>query len=223
MRRPGAAPLLLVSALALAATPASATEGAAPPVTTDTLGTGSCLIVDYSVKTGDGYTWYYCPSSRVFVRPGQRWITDFDSGIETRVLDQEKKVRTIPLSVKLEQRRAEVARQSATSFEATGKTEVIAGVPAEEYLVKVTIEGQPSEVRQWVAKDLPTPGRDRVLAMDPDKDTASKAPQGAFLRDDARQATSVRKGEPPASILAIPADYAKQHWSTETKAWVDGQ
>ena len=223
MRRPGAAPLLLVSALALAAIPAAATESAAPPPAKDALGTGSCVIVDYTVKSGDGYTWYYCPSSRVFVRPGQRWITNFDTGVETRVLDQEKKVRTLPISVKQEQRRTENANQSAPTFEATGKTEVIAGITAEEYLVKLTLYDKPREVRQWIAKDLQTPGRDKALASDPDKETALKAPKGVFLRDDDRQATSVRKGEPPASVLEIPADYAKQHWSKEKNDWVDGE
>jgi len=222
MRHLGASRLLLVTVFALAATPAAATEGAAPP-STGALGDGSCVIIDYTSKGGKAYTWYYCPSLRIFVRADQRWITNFDTGIETRVMVTDRKVRTLPLSVKYEQRRTETARQSAPFFEATGKTEVIAGVTAEEYLVKLTIDGQPREVRQWLAKDLPTPGRDKALASDPDKETALKAPRGAFLRDDERQATSVRKGEPPESVLAIPADYAKQHWSKEKNDWVDGK
>jgi hypothetical protein len=225
MVHPGSTRLLLLSAFALAAaTRAVATETAAPP-STGVQGDGSCVIVEYSsVKPGGaGYTWYYCPSMRVYVRPGQRWITNFDTGIETRVLEMDRKVRTLPLSVKYEQRRAENARQSGLSFAATGKTEVIAGVPAEEYLVKLTFDGKPREVRQWVAKELPTPGRDKALASDPDKETALKAPGGVFLRGPDAQATSVRKGEPPESVLAIPADYAKQHWSKEKDDWVDGQ
>jgi hypothetical protein len=219
---PPALRLLLASAFALAAIRAAAAEKPAPagdgaPVA------GSCLIVDYAVKNGDGYTWYYCPTYRVFVRPGQRWITNFDTGIETRILEKDRKVRTLPISVKQEQRRAETANQSAPSFTATGKTEVIAGVPAEEYLVALTLGGNPREFRQWMAKDLPTPGRDKALASDPDRETALKAPRGVFLRDEERHATSVRKGEPPASVLAIPADYAKQHWSKEKDDWVDGE
>ena len=222
MRHPGAPLLFLVIALASAATPAAATETAAQPSTAAT-GDGSCVIVEYTSKAGPAYTWYYCPSLRVFVRSDQRWITNFDAGVETRVMDKDRKVRTLPLSVKYEQRRVETSRQSAPSFEATGKTEVIAGITAEEYLVKLTLDGQPREVRQWIAKDLPTPGRDKALAADPDKETALKAPRGVFLRDDDRQATSVRKGEPPDSVLAIPADYAKQHWSKDKNDWVDGE
>jgi hypothetical protein len=222
MRHLGAPLLLLLSVVALATTRAAATESAAPPATS-VPGEGSCIIVDYSPKVGAGYTWYYCPSSRVFVRPGQRWITNLDTGIETRVIEKDQKVRTLTLSEKYEQRRGEIARQSAPSFEPTGKTDVIAGVAAEEYLVKLTIDGQPMEVRQWIAKDLPPPGRDKVLASDPDKEKALKAPPGIFLRGDDRWATSVRKGEPPESVLAIPADYAKQHWSKEKNDWVDGK
>ena len=105
MRRPDALRLLLVSAFAVAASRAAAVEPA--PAGDGAPVAGSCLIVDYSVKAGDGYTWYYCPSFRVFVRPGQRWITNFDTGIETRVLEKDRKVRPMPISVKREQRRAE--------------------------------------------------------------------------------------------------------------------
>jgi hypothetical protein len=184
---------------------------------------GSCVIVDYAPKRGDGYTWYYCPSSRVFIRPGQRWLTNLDTGVETRVLEQERKVRTLPLSVKQEQQRAATGQASAPSFKATGKTDVIAGVTAEEYLVKVTLGGQPKELHQWFAKDLRTPGQDKSIAWNIDKATPRNVPPGVFLRDDDREATSVRKGEPPASALAIPADYEKQHWSKEKDGWVDGE
>jgi hypothetical protein len=221
MRHLGPPQLLLLTVIAFASS-AATTENPAPP-SNDVAGSGSCVIVEYTAKAAPGYTWYYCPEMRVFVRQDQRWITNFDTGIETRVIDKDRKVRTLPLSVKYEQRRAETAKQSAPSFEATGKTEVIAGVTAEEYLVKLTLDGKPREVHQWIAKDLPVPGRDKALASDPDKETALKAPRGVFLRDDDRQATSVRKGEPPESVLAIPADYAKQHWSKEKKDWVDGK
>jgi hypothetical protein len=223
MRHRDTTRLLLVSAFALAATRAAAAENKTAPPANGAPGAGSCVIVDYTVKVGDGYTWYYCPSSRVLVRPGQRWITNFDTGIETRVMENDRKVRTLPLSVKQEQRRAETARQSAPSFTATGKTDVIAGVTAEEYLVKLTLDGQPREIHQWLAKDLPTPGRDKSIAWDPDKEASRNTPPGVFLRADDRDATSVRKGEPPASVLAIPADYQKQHWSTEKNGWVDGE
>ena len=222
MRHLATALLLLVIAFASAATPVAATEPAAPP-SAGAPGDGSCVIVDYTAKVGPAYTWYYCPSLRVFVRDDQRWITNFDTGVETRVMDKDRKVRTLPLSVKYEQRRVETSRQSAPSFEATGKTEIIAGITAEEYLVKLTLDEKPREVRQWIAKDLPTPGRDKALASDPDKETALKAPRGVFLRDDTREAKSVRKGEPPESVLAIPADYAKQHWSKDKNDWVDGE
>jgi len=224
MRRLDIPSLLLVSAFALAATRVTAAEKAAPPAG-GVPGSGSCVIVEYTVKSADpgSYTWYYCPSSRVFVRPDQRWITDFDTGIETRVMDKERKVRTLPISVKQEQRRADIDRRSALSMTATGKTEVIAGVTAEEYLVKFTYDGRPTELRQWFAKGLPTPGRDKSAASDIDKEMARVVPPGVLLRTDDREATSVRKGEPPAAALAIPADYEKQQWSAEKKGWVDGQ
>ncbi len=223
MRHRDTVRLLLASAFALAATHASATDNATPP-SDATLGAGSCVIVEYQVKSGDpGYTWYYCPSSRVFIRPGQRWITNFDTGIETRVVDQDRKVQTLPLSAKREQQRAEMARRSAPSFTATGKTDVIAGVTADEYLLQLTYDGAPMEIHQWYAKDLPTPGREKSAAAELDKELPSNTPPGVFLRPNDREATSVHKGEPPASVLAIPADYQKQHWSTEKKDWVDGE
>jgi len=212
---------MVVSAFALAATRAPAMEKAARPGN-DASGTGSCLIVEYKPQTGDPYTWYYCPSSRVFISPGDRRITNFDSGIETQVMDADRKVRTMPISVRHERRRTETGQQNAPSFTATGKTEVIAGIEAEEYLVKVKVSGMTREVRQWFAKDLPTPGREKAMAAAPDKDAARNNPPGVFLRDADREATNVRKGEPPASVLAIPADYTKQHWSAEKKDWVDG-
>jgi len=213
---------IVISTFALAATRAPAIEKAAPP-SNDASRTGSCVIVDYTPKKGDGYTWYYCPSSRIFIRPGHRWITNFDTGMEMRVMDADRKVRTLPISVQHEQRRTETGQQSAPSFTTTGKTDVIAGITAEEYLVTVTVGGTPRAIRQWFAKDLPTPGREKAMAAAPDKDATRNNPSGVFLRDDDREATSVRKGEPPASVLAIPADYAKQHWSTEKKGWVDGE
>jgi hypothetical protein len=222
MRRFDASRLLLVSAFALAATRAAAVENAAPPGN-GVPGSGSCLIVDYTPKHDAGYTWYYCPSSRVFIRPGQRWVTNLDNGVETRVLEQERKVRTLPLSVKQEQQRTATGQDSAPSFTATGKTDVVAGVTAEEYIVKVNFGGQPREVHQWFAKDLRAPGQDKAMAWAIDKDTTRKVPPGVFLRDDDRDATSIRKGEPPAAVLAIPADYEKQHWSKEKNGWVDGE
>ena len=212
---------MVVSTFALAATRAPAIEKAARPGN-DASGTSSCLIVEYKPQTGDPYTWYYCPSSRVFISPGDRRITNFDSGIETQVMDADRKVRTMPISVQHERRRTETGQQNAPSFTATGKTEVIAGIEAEEYLVKVKVSGMTREVRQWFAKDLPTPGREKAMAAAPDKDAARNNPPGVFLRDADREATNVRKGEPPASVLAIPADYTKQHWSAEKKDWVDG-
>jgi hypothetical protein len=213
---------ILVSTFVLAAARAPAVEKAAPP-SKDGSGTGSCVIVDYTPKTGEAYTWYYCPSSRIFIRPGHRWITNFDTGMETRVMDADRKVRTLPISVQHEQRRTETGQQSAPTFAATGKTEDIAGIPAEEYRVIVNVGGTPREIRQWFAKDLPTPGREKAMAAAPDKYAIRNNPAGVFLRDDDRAATSVRKGEPPASVLAIPADYTKEHWSTEKNGWVDGE
>src|SRR5262249_6864126 len=119
MRHLGALRILLLTVVALAATQAVAVEKAAPPPG-DIPGKGSCLIVDYTPKRGDGYTWYYCPSSRVFVRPGQRWLIDLDKGVETRVLEEERKVRALPLSVKQEQQRAQTGQQSPPSFSSTG-------------------------------------------------------------------------------------------------------
>jgi hypothetical protein len=214
--------LLLVSAFALAATPALAVEKPAPS-SKDGSGAGSCVIVDYAPKMGVAYTWYYCPSSRIFIRPGQRWITNFDTGMETRVIDADRKVRTLPISVQHEQRRAETGQKSAPTFKPTGNTEEIAGITAEEYQVIVNVGGDPKEIHQWFAKDLPTPGREKAMAAAPDKTAIRNNPSGVFLRDDDRTATSVRKGEPPASVLAIPTDYAKQHWSTEKNGWVDGE
>jgi hypothetical protein len=222
MRRLDASRLLVVSVFALAATRAGAIEKAAPP-SNGVPGAGSCLIVDYAPKPGDPYTWYYCPSSRVFVRPGQRWIMNLDTGVETRVLEQERKVRTLPLGVKQAQQRATTGQDSAPSFTATGKTDVIAGVTAEEYLVKLTFGGQPREAHQWFAKDLRTPGQDKAMSWNIDKEKARNVPRGVFLRDDDREATSVRKGEPPKAVLAIPADYAKQRWSKWKDGWVDGK
>jgi hypothetical protein len=213
---------IVVGSLVLAATRTPAVEKAAPPGK-DASGTGSCVIVEYKSKTGDPYTWYYCPSSRVFIRPGQRWITNLDTGMETRVMDADRQVRTSAISVQHEQRRTDTGQQGPPSFTTTGRTDVIAGITAKEYLVKVTVSGRPREIRQWFAKDLPTPGRKKAMAAAPDKDKARNNPSGVFLRDDDREATSVRKGEPPASILAIPADYTKQHWSAEKKGWVDGE
>jgi hypothetical protein len=213
---------IVVGIFALAATRAPAVEKAGPP-SEDASGTGSCVIVDYTPKTGEAYTWYYCPSSRIFIRPGHRWITNFDTGTETRVMEADRKVRTLPISVQHEQRRTATGQQSAPSFATTGKTEVIAGIAAEEYLVTVTIGGTPREIHQWFAKDLPTPGREKAMAAAPDQYAIRNNPAGVFLRDDDREATSVRKGDPPASLLAIPADYAKEHWSTEKNGWVDGE
>jgi len=213
---------IVVGIFALAATRAPAVEKAAPP-SENALGTGSCVIVDYTPKTGDAYTWYYCPSSRIFIRPGQRWITNFDTGTETRVMEADRKVRTLPISVQHQQRRAETGQHNAPSFATTGKTEVIAGIAAEEYLVTVTMGGTPREIHQWFAKDLPTPGREKAMAAAPDKYAIRNNPAGVFLRDDDREATRVRKGDPLASVLAVPADYAKQHWSTEKNGWVDGE
>jgi hypothetical protein len=213
---------VVLGIVALAATRAPAVDKSAPP-SADAPGTGSCVIVDYTPKTGDAYTWYYCPSSRIFIRPGHRWITNLDAGTETRVMEADRKVRTLPISVQHEQRRAETGQQSAPSFASTGKTDVIAGIAAEEYLVTVTMGGATREIHQWFAKDLPTPGREKAIAAAPDKDAIRNNPAGVFLRDDNREATSVRKGDPPASLLAIPADYAKEHWSTEKNGWVDGE
>ena len=222
MRRRFAPRFIVVSIFALAPMRATAIEKAAPPGN-DVSGTGSCVIVDYTPKTGDAYTWYYCPSSRVFIRPGHRSITNFDTGMETQVVDADRKVRTLPISVQHAQRRTESGQQSAPSFTTTGKTAVIAGITAEEYLVTVSVAGAPRQIHQWFAKDLPTPGREKAMAAAPDKYAIRNNPTGVFLRDDDREATSVRKGEPPASSLAIPADYQKQHWSTEKNGWVDGE
>ena len=222
MRHRSALRFIVVGIFAFAAMRANAIEKAAPPGN-GVSGTGSCVIVDYTPKTGDAYTWYYCPSSRVFIRPGQRSITNFDTGMETQVTDADRKVRTLPISVQHEQRRTAAGQHSAPSFTTTGKTAVISGIAAEEYLVTVTVSGAPREIRQWFAKDLPTPGREKAMAAAPDKYAIRNNPPGVFLRDDDREATSVRKGEPPASILAIPADYQKQHWSKEKNGWVDGE
>ena len=221
MRRRVTSKLLLACAFALAATRAAAAENATPPGD-GVPGTGSCLIVDYTPKAGDGYTWFYCPSSRVFVAPGQRWIMNLDTGVETRVLEQERKVRTLPLGVKQAQHRANTGQDSAPTFKATGKTDVIAGVTAEEYVVEFVFGGMPREMRQWFAKDLRTPGQDKAMKWTVDK-TKRDVPPGLFLRDDDRQATSVRKGEPSAELLAIPAKYRKQRWSTKKNDWVDGK
>jgi hypothetical protein len=222
MRHRSALRFIVVGIFALAAMRATAIEKAAPPGN-DVSGTGSCVIVDYTPKTGDAYTWYYCPSSRVFIQPGHRSITNFDTGMVTQVMDADRKVRTLPISVQHEQRRTETGQQSAPSFTTTGKTDVIAGIAAEEYLVTVRVAGAPREIRQWFAKDLPTPGREKAMAAAPDKDATRNNPPGVFLRDEDREATSVRKGEPAASILAIPADYQKQHWSKKKNGWVDGK
>src|SRR5512147_1429189 len=112
MRHRSALRFIVVSVFALAAMRANAIEKTAPPGN-DVSGTGSCVIVDYTPKTGDAYTWYYCPSSRVFIRPGQRSITNFDTGMETQVTDADRKVRTLPISVQHEQRRTAAGQNSA--------------------------------------------------------------------------------------------------------------
>ena len=222
MRHLGSPQLLLLTVIAFAASSAAATENPAPP-SNDVAGSGSCVIVEYTAKAAPGYTWYYCPEMRVFVRQDQRWITNFDTGTETRVMEADRKVRTLPISVQHQQRRAETGQHNAPSFATTGKTEVIAGIAAEEYLVTVTMGGTPREIHQWFAKDLPTPGREKAMAAAPDKYAIRNNPAGVFLRDDDREATRIRKGDPSASVLAVPADYAKQHWSTEKNGWVDGE
>ena len=178
-----------------------------------------CVIVEYKNSKGGAYTWYYCPSSRIFVQPNERWITNFDTGIETRVLDKDRKVQKLPISVKQEWRRPELARRKSVSITPTGKTDVIAGVAAREYLFQFTYDAQQVEVGQWFATDMPVPGRDKAIASDIDTDLAPRIPPGIFLRSDGREATSVRRGTPPETVLQIPADYQKVHWSAEKNGW----
>jgi hypothetical protein len=203
---------------------AAATCGAEPESKDAAATTGDCVIVDYKSSTGGTYTWYYCPSSRIFVKAEERRITDFDTGIETRVSNEDRKVRTLPLRVPQEARRADLRRRESASIAPTGKTDTIAGVRAVEYLFRFTYGGRSTESRSWFAADVPVPGRDKALATDADTELAPQRPSGVLLRAENAEATSVRRGTPPASVLAIPADYEKLRWSDEKRAFVaDGK